>query len=114
MKSKLLIIVFVLALLTSAVSGTVQTVKVANADSRVTDEVTTVVALSTDTPGLALLDWPMFHNNPSGSGCPDNIAPVSNDLLWTFKANSSVSSSPAVVEDVVYIGSDDGSIYALN
>ena len=66
-------------------------------------------------------DWPMFHFNAVHSGSPDNIAPTTHDLLWRFNTlNSSnphptsVSSSPAVVGNVIYVGSDDGIAYALN
>jgi outer membrane protein assembly factor BamB len=33
---------------------------------------------------------------------------------WVFKAESSIKSSAAIVKDRVFIGSDDGFIYALN
>jgi eukaryotic-like serine/threonine-protein kinase len=65
-------------------------------------------------------DWPMFRYNASNSGSPDGIAPVTHDLLWETDllmdedASSLVGSSPAVIGGVVYIGSDDGYIYALN
>jgi len=36
-------------------------------------------------------------------------------LLWSFKTNGSIYSSPAIGPDgTVYIGSDDGNLYALN
>ena len=34
--------------------------------------------------------------------------------LWNYTTGGSVDSSPAVVNGVVYIGSDDGNVYALN
>ena len=34
--------------------------------------------------------------------------------LWNFTTGNSVESSPAVVDGVVYVGSEDGKIYALN
>ena len=34
--------------------------------------------------------------------------------LWNYTTGSYVVSSPAVVNGVVYIGSDDGNVYALN
>ena len=35
-------------------------------------------------------------------------------LMWSYTTGGPVSSSPAVVNGVVYIGSSDGNIYALN
>jgi hypothetical protein len=35
-------------------------------------------------------------------------------LLWSYTANGSVESSPAMANGAVYVGSDDGNVYALN
>jgi outer membrane protein assembly factor BamB len=62
--------------------------------------------------------WPMFQYNPAHTGSPDDIAPQTYDMLWRTDIDASSSfilgSSPAVVNDVVYVGSDDGSCRALN
>jgi outer membrane protein assembly factor BamB len=34
-------------------------------------------------------------------------------LLWKFEAGGSITSSPAVVDGVVYVGSRDGKLYAI-
>jgi outer membrane protein assembly factor BamB len=36
------------------------------------------------------------------------------DRIWTFQTGDFVQSSPAVVEGILYIGSDNGNVYALN
>jgi outer membrane protein assembly factor BamB len=36
------------------------------------------------------------------------------DRIWTFPTGDFVQSSPAVVEGILYIGSDNGNVYALN
>jgi hypothetical protein len=94
---------FVLALLISAIAATLPIVKVGAEGSVVSG------------------DWPMFGYDASHSGCPDNIAPVTHDLLWSFNTlpgsddyPSIISGSPAVVGGVVYVGSDDGVAFALN
>ena len=33
---------------------------------------------------------------------------------WTFKTGGAIRSSPTVVDSVVYVGSDDGNLYALD
>jgi outer membrane protein assembly factor BamB len=35
-------------------------------------------------------------------------------VLWTYAAGNFVESSPAVANGVVYVGSDDYNVYALN
>ncbi len=35
------------------------------------------------------------------------------ELLWSFSTRGGVDSSPAVVDGIIYIGSNDDSIYAL-
>ena len=34
--------------------------------------------------------------------------------LWNYTTGSAVDSSPAIVDGVVYVGSNDDKIYALN
>ena len=36
------------------------------------------------------------------------------EILWKFKSNGVVYSTPAVYKDIVYAGSCDGFVYALN
>ncbi|NLE07814.1 MAG: PQQ-binding-like beta-propeller repeat protein, partial [Dehalococcoidales bacterium] len=35
------------------------------------------------------------------------------ELRWKYQTGSRVTSSPAVVDGVVYVGSEDGKIYAI-
>ena len=39
---------------------------------------------------------------------------ANGDILWTYTTGDSIYSSPAVVDGAVYIGSEDGKVYALN
>jgi len=34
--------------------------------------------------------------------------------VWSYRTGSSVNSSPAVANGVVYVGSDDGKVYAFS
>ena len=101
MRKRLFALAFVLALLTSVVAGSLRPVNIGVADSVVND-------------------WPMFQYGAAHCGSPDDVAPLTHDLLWTTDllvdkdAFSIVGSSPAIVDGVVYIGSDDGYVYALN
>src|SRR3990170_3399437 len=101
MKRTALALTLILALLFSAVAGTLSVANVGSADSVVND-------------------WSMFHYDATHSGSPDNIAPTTHDLLWTIDllmdedAFSIVGSSPAVVDGVVYFRTWYGMDYALN
>ena len=66
--------------------------------------------------GLANSCWPMFRQNLHHTGA--STIPVSGSagiLKWTFPAGNSFDSSPAIGPDgIVYAGSLDGNIYAMN
>jgi len=55
----------------------------------------------------------MFRGNPALTGIAGGSLPERLALLWTFKTGGPVSSSAAIIEDRVFIGSDDGNVYAL-
>lgn len=61
-------------------------------------------------------DWPMFcydHLNrgttSATTGPRESVEP-----RWTFDTDDAVRTSPAVVDGTVYVGSDDGSLYAID
>ena len=56
----------------------------------------------------------MFRGTPDHRGVYDSPAPRLESLVWKFKTGGRVISSPLVVGDVVYVGSTDGSLYAVN
>lgn len=58
---------------------------------------------------------PMFRGNPARTGVnPGPGVERSPELLWRFRTRGPVESSPAVVGSVVYIGSFDHYVYALD
>jgi peptide/nickel transport system substrate-binding protein len=58
--------------------------------------------------------WPMFHHDLKHTGYTESPAPNTNQTLWNYTTGSWVGSSPAVVGGIVYVGSGDGNVYALN
>ncbi len=58
-------------------------------------------------------DWPMFHHDAGHTGTT-SAAASGNDTLWQLKIGERVYSSCAVVNGIVYVGSNNGSLYALN
>ena len=58
--------------------------------------------------------WPMFHYDTDHTGYTTSTAPSTNKIQWVYGLGTSFESSPAVSGGVVYIGSDDGNVYAIN
>jgi outer membrane protein assembly factor BamB len=60
--------------------------------------------------------WPMFHQNLRHSGLsPYSTAGDTGVQKWKFTTGAAVFSAPAVGGDgTVYLGSDDGNLYAVN
>ncbi|MCK4482258.1 PQQ-binding-like beta-propeller repeat protein, partial [Candidatus Bathyarchaeota archaeon] len=63
-------------------------------------------------------DWPMFRCNPEHTGFSISSAPTDNEttaLLWSNTTGGAIRfSSPAVFGDWLFIGSEDGYVYAFN
>lgn len=59
--------------------------------------------------------WSMFRHDLLHSGATGNNTMLpQGQAQWTFSASGPIYSSPAVVDGVVYFGSRDGKIYALD
>lgn len=56
---------------------------------------------------------PMFRGGPAHPGVYDSQPPKRLSLKWTFSTNGTIVSSPAAANGVVYVGSADGSLYAV-
>ncbi|QNI30803.1 PQQ-binding-like beta-propeller repeat protein [Alloacidobacterium dinghuense] len=57
----------------------------------------------------------LFRNDLAHSGIyASSGAPKLNNIKWTFHTHDEVISSPAIVNGVVYIGSNDGNLYAID
>ena len=57
--------------------------------------------------------WPMFRHDAArssiGQGGPANLS-----LVWKFPTGGAVMTSPSIVDGIVYFGSQDHNIYAVN
>jgi len=58
-------------------------------------------------------DWVMFRHDQSHTGSTGAGGSIDGVLRWTFPTEGPIHSSPAVVDGVVYFGSQDHHIYAL-
>jgi tripartite motif-containing protein 71 len=60
-------------------------------------------------------DWPMYRGNAARTGAMAGPGPVGAPVeLWRFQTQGPAYRSPAVVGDVIYAGSGDGFLYALD
>jgi eukaryotic-like serine/threonine-protein kinase len=60
-------------------------------------------------------DAPMFRGDLQHTGVYSAVgAPKLNGIRWKFHTDGRVISSPAVVDGVVYVGSTDGNLYAVD
>jgi outer membrane protein assembly factor BamB len=63
---------------------------------------------------LASRDWPQMGRTPSFESTSNVSVSGAPHAEWTFKgATSRLISSPAVYDGIVYVGCDDGHLYAL-
>jgi multiple sugar transport system substrate-binding protein len=58
--------------------------------------------------------WPMFRHNLRHTGYTESPAPNTNQTQWTYTTSGNVYSSPAVADGMVFVGSNDGNVYALD
>jgi hypothetical protein len=56
----------------------------------------------------------MFRGGPEHHGVYQSAAPTLNDVVWKFQTGGRVISSPVVSGGTVYVGSADGSLYAID
>jgi outer membrane protein assembly factor BamB len=79
--------------------------------------ITVVFAGAVTVPVAAQTDTMQYRYNPQHTGDYSPVAgpvPSNGQLLWNYTTGGPVSSSPAVVNGVVYVGSLDNNVYALN
>jgi outer membrane protein assembly factor BamB len=58
--------------------------------------------------------WPMFHGDPALTGLAGGTLPDRLDLVWRFETRGAVKSSPVIGDGRVFVGSDDGCVYAID
>lgn len=63
---------------------------------------------------LSAADWPVFRGNALQTGVVTAALPERLDVLWKHKTKDSIEGTAAIVKDVVYIGSMDEHLYALD
>jgi outer membrane protein assembly factor BamB len=59
-------------------------------------------------------DWPIFRGNAEQTGVAASTLPDKLDILWRFSAKDAIEGTPAIANGVVYIGSFDKNLYAID
>jgi len=59
-------------------------------------------------------DWSMFRGNAQLTGVAPGSLGDDLKVRWKFEAGEAVTSTAAIVGDTVYVGSDDGALFALD
>jgi outer membrane protein assembly factor BamB len=65
-------------------------------------------------PTLALDQWPMFRGNPQLTGVAHSTLPDELHVRWKYETPEPITSTAAIIDGVVYVGSDGGKLYALD
>ncbi len=59
-------------------------------------------------------NWPMFRGGRNLSGVAEGSLPDSFSVIWKYKTDDEVKSSPVIVDGLVFVGSSDENIYAID
>jgi outer membrane protein assembly factor BamB len=63
---------------------------------------------------LLAADWPVFRGNPLQTGVAPAALPDQLEVRWRFKTKDSIEGTAAIANHVVYVGSFDEHLYALD
>lgn len=58
--------------------------------------------------------WPMFRGGQRLLGRASGVLPDSLDLVWKFKTEGEIKSSPVISDGLVFVGSADANTYAID
>ncbi len=75
-----------------------------------------ILAMTISLAQLANSPWPMLGYDMQHSGRSPYDGPLANPVLkWTFTTKGYITSSPVIdTNGTIYVGSDDGKVYAIN
>lgn len=58
--------------------------------------------------------WPQFRGNRQLTGVSSAVLPKTLRLLWSYETGDSIESSAAILEGIVFVGSQSGDLLAIN
>jgi outer membrane protein assembly factor BamB len=59
-------------------------------------------------------DWPLFRGNPHQTGVAVSTLPAKLEVLWTFSTKDAIEGTPAIADGVVFVGSFDKYLHAID
>ena len=59
-------------------------------------------------------NWPTYRADLANTGTINSSGPEIGQILWTYETGGPIWTSPAIVGQHLYIGSDDGNLYCVN
>lgn len=71
-------------------------------------------AVSGLNPSVAAENWALARRTPDNSGFTPSVAPVPQQVQWTFATTETLTSAPAVVDGRVYLSTGGGRTVALD
>ena len=74
----------------------------------------TTCLISTFSYAQTATSWPNYRGTNILNGVSHSTLNTPLKLLWSYKTNDEIKSSPVISENMIYIGSMDGSLYAFN
>lgn len=75
---------------------------------------TTVIAKQGEAGKKQQDNWPVFRGDTLQQGTSTTKLPEKLRELWKFKTGDAIEGTPAIFDEVVYIGSYDGNLYAID
>jgi outer membrane protein assembly factor BamB len=57
--------------------------------------------------------WPVFRGTPDLAGIARSPLAPPLKRLWLFKTGDAIRSSPVIAQGKVFVGADDGCVYAF-
>jgi outer membrane protein assembly factor BamB len=59
-------------------------------------------------------DWPLFRGNRLQTGVAESSLPDDLEVRWKFRTKGAIEGGAAIVKGIVYIGSQDENLYAID
>jgi len=64
--------------------------------------------------GATARDWPMFRGDSRHTGVAKSTLPEKLEVRWTLQCGEAITSTAAIVDGAVYVGSEDQGLFAVD
>jgi outer membrane protein assembly factor BamB len=59
-------------------------------------------------------DWPIYRFNLEHTSFTPDAGPTNNTVMWAYATGNTIESSPIISNGIVYVGSFNNNVYAIN